>query len=80
MFRKHGTQPPYSCRVSSCAMCSYSDMRACFHYAKLINTKVRIRLDSKNLDAMLRIILEGPDEEIDDIVGDVTTTNQGPLD
>ena len=46
----------------------------------LINTKVRIRLDSKNLDAMLRITLEGPDEEIDDIVGDVTTTNQGPLD
>jgi hypothetical protein len=36
----------------------------------LIKTKVRNRLGSKNLDAMLRIALEGPDEEVDDIIGD----------
>jgi hypothetical protein len=37
---------------------------------KLIKTKVRIRLGGKNLDAMLRIALEGPNEEVDDIIGD----------
>jgi hypothetical protein len=36
----------------------------------LIKTKVRNRLDSKNLDAMLRIAFEGPNEEVDDIIGD----------
>jgi hypothetical protein len=37
---------------------------------KLIKTKVRNRLGIKNLDAMLRIALEGPNEEVDDIIGD----------
>jgi hypothetical protein len=32
--------------------------------------RVRNKLGSKNLDAMLRIALEGPDEEVDDIIGD----------
>jgi hypothetical protein len=36
---------------------------------KSIKTKVRNRLGSKNLDAMLRIALEGSDEEVDDIIG-----------
>ena len=35
-----------------------------------IKTKVRSRLGSKNLDAMLRIALEGPNEGVDDIIGD----------
>jgi hypothetical protein len=42
-----------------------------FSVQNLIETKVRNRLGSKNLDAMLRISLEGPDEEVDDIIGDV---------
>jgi hypothetical protein len=37
----------------------------------LIKTKVRNRLGSKNLDALLRIALEGPYEEVDDIIGDI---------
>ena len=37
---------------------------------KLIKTKVRNRLGSKNFDAMLQIALEGPHEEVDDIIGD----------
>jgi hypothetical protein len=41
-----------------------------FSVHNLIKTKVRNRLGSKNLDAMLRIALEGPDEEVDDIIGD----------
>jgi hypothetical protein len=41
-----------------------------FSVQNLIKTKVRNRLGSKNLDAMLRIALEGPDEEVDDIIGD----------
>jgi hypothetical protein len=41
-----------------------------FSVQKLIKTKVRIRLGSKNLDAMLRIALEEPNEEVDDIIGD----------
>jgi hypothetical protein len=41
-----------------------------FSVHNLIKTKVRNRLGSKNLDAMLWIALEGPDEEVDDIIGD----------
>jgi hypothetical protein len=41
-----------------------------FSVLKLIKTKVRNKLGSKNLDAMLRIALERPDEEVDDIIGD----------
>jgi hypothetical protein len=41
-----------------------------FSVQKLIKTKVRNKLGSKNLDAMLQIALEGPDEEVDDIIGD----------
>jgi hypothetical protein len=41
-----------------------------FSVHNLIKTKVTNRLGSKNLDAMLRIALEGPDEEVDDIIGD----------
>ena len=39
-----------------------------FNVQNLIKTKVRNRLGSRNLDAMLRIALEGPDEEVDDII------------
>ena len=42
-----------------------------FSVQNLIKTKVRNRLGSRNLDAMLRIALEGPDEEVDDIICDV---------
>ena len=42
-----------------------------FSVHNLIKTKVRNRLGSKNLDAMLRIALEGPYEEVEDIIGDV---------
>jgi hypothetical protein len=41
-----------------------------FSVQNLIKTKVRNKLGSKNLDAMLRIALEGPDEKVDDIIGD----------
>ena len=41
-----------------------------FSVQNLIKTKVRNRLGSRNLDAMLRIALEGPDEEVDDIICD----------
>jgi hypothetical protein len=41
-----------------------------FSVQNLIKTKVRNRLGSKNLDAMLRIALEGLDEKVDDIIGD----------
>jgi hypothetical protein len=36
----------------------------------LIKTKVRNRMGSKNLEAMLRIALEGPVEGVDDIIND----------
>jgi hypothetical protein len=42
-----------------------------FNVHNLIKTKVRNKLGNKNLDAMLRIALEGPDEEVDDIIGGV---------
>ena len=41
-----------------------------FSVQNLIKTKVRNRLGSKNLHAMLRIASEGPDEEVDDIICD----------
>jgi hypothetical protein len=41
-----------------------------FSVQNLIKTKVRNRLGSKNLGAMLRIALEGPYEEVDDIIGE----------
>lgn len=34
----------------------------------LINTQIRNRLASKKLEAMLGIAVEGPDNEIDDII------------
>ena len=36
----------------------------------MIKTKIRNRLGSKNLSALLRIALEGLDEGVDDIIGD----------
>ena len=42
-----------------------------FSVQNLIKTKVRNRLGTRNLDAMLRIALEGPDEGVDDIINDV---------
>ena len=42
-----------------------------FSVRALIKTKVRNKLDGKNLEAMPRIALEGPDEGIDDIISDV---------
>jgi hypothetical protein len=41
-----------------------------FSVQNLIKAKVRNRLGSKNHDAMLRIALERPDGEVDDIIGD----------
>ena len=41
-----------------------------FSVRNLMKTEVRNRLGSKNLDAMLRIALEGPNEGVDDIIGD----------
>ena len=41
---------------------------------KLINLlKVRTMLGSKNLEAMLLIALEGPEEGVDDIISDVVS-------
>jgi hypothetical protein len=48
-----------------------------FSVQKLIKTKVRNRLGNKNLDAMLRIALEGPDEEVDDIIDTLPTLEEG---
>ena len=42
-----------------------------FGVQNLIKTKVRNRLGSKNLEAMLQIALEGPDEGVDDIINGV---------
>jgi hypothetical protein len=42
-----------------------------FSVQNLIKTNVRNRLGNKNLEAMLRIALEGPDECLDDIISDV---------
>jgi hypothetical protein len=42
----------------------------------LIKTKVGNMLDDKNLEAMLRIALEGPDEGVDDIISDVVVPLQ----
>ena len=41
-----------------------------FSVRNLIKTKVRNRLGSRNLDAMLRIALEEPYEDVDDIICD----------
>jgi hypothetical protein len=41
-----------------------------FNVKNLIKTKVRNRLGSRNLHTMLRIALEGPDEEVDDMICD----------
>jgi hypothetical protein len=49
---------------------SIATCECAFSVHNLIKTKVRNRLGSKNLNAMLRIALEGPDEEVDDIIGD----------
>jgi hypothetical protein len=51
-------------------MCSTTTCEHAFSVQKLIKTKVRNRLGSKNLDAMLRIALEEPHEEVDDVIGD----------
>ena len=51
--------------------CVSTTTRECaFIVQTLIKTKVRNRLGSRNLDAMLRIALEGPDDEVDDIICD----------
>jgi dissimilatory sulfite reductase (desulfoviridin) alpha/beta subunit len=42
-----------------------------FSVQNLIKTNVRNRLGNKNLEAMLRIALEGPNECVDDIINDV---------
>jgi hypothetical protein len=42
-----------------------------FYVHNLIKTKVRNRSGNKNLEAMLRIALEGPDKGVDDIISDV---------
>ena len=39
-----------------------------FSIQNLIKTQVRNKLESKNLKAMLRIALEGPDENFDNII------------
>jgi hypothetical protein len=42
-----------------------------FSVQNLIKTKIINKLGSKKLDAMMCIALEGLDEEVDDIIGDV---------
>ena len=49
---------------------NFHSVKRAFVVRNLIKTKVRNRSDHKNLNAMLRIALEGPDEGIDDIIGD----------
>ena len=48
-----------------CNLCEHA-----FSVHNLIKTKVRNRLGSRNLKAMLRIALEGPDEGVYDIIND----------
>ena len=49
---------------------SFHSVERAFNVRNLIKTKVRIELGNKNLDAMLQIVLEGPNEGIDDVTGD----------
>ena len=52
--------------------CISTTMCECaFSVQNFIKIRVRNRLGSKNLEAMLRIALEGPNEGIDDIISDV---------
>ena len=50
---------------------SFHSVERAFNVRNLIKTKARNRLGSKNLNAMLQIALEGPDEGVHDIIGDV---------
>ena len=49
---------------------NFHSVECAFSVRNLMKTKVRNSLGSKNLNAMLRIALEGPDEGVDDIIGD----------
>jgi hypothetical protein len=47
---------------------STSTCKRTFSVQNLIKTRVRNKLGNKNLEAMLRISLEGPDENFDNII------------
>jgi hypothetical protein len=47
-----------------------------FRKQNLIKTKVGNMLGDKNLEALLRIALEGPNEGVDDIISDVVFSLQ----
>ena len=58
MFCKHGTP-------TSSTKCQHA-----FKVQNLIKSKVGNRLGNKNLEAILQIALEGPDEGADDTIND----------
>ena len=59
-----------ACGLGLVAYCyNFHSNECAFSVRDLIKTKVRNKLGSKNLDAMMRIALEGPDEGVDDIIG-----------
>jgi hypothetical protein len=70
-FASTVAQAPHSCRVSNVQCVSRGTCERAFSVQNLFKTKVRNMLGNKNLEAMLRIALEGPDEGLDDIISDV---------
>ena len=57
-------------KLASVQCVSTATCERAFSVQNLIKTRVRNRLGSKHLEAMLRIALEGPDDEIDDVLCD----------
>ena len=57
-------------RLASVQCVSTATCERAFSIQNLIKTRVRNRLGSKNLEAMLRIALEGPDDDAHDIICD----------
>ena len=49
---------------------STATCKRAFSIQNLIKTRVKNKLGSKNLEALLRVALEGPDEEYDGIIED----------
>ena len=72
MLCKHNTGPNLLilAKLAHVQCVSTTTCERVFCVQNLIKTKPRIRLGSKNLEAMLRIALEGPDEGVDDTIND----------
>ena len=66
----HALQTQYS-NLLIFAKLAHVQCERVFNVHTLIKTKVETKLAIKNLEEMLRIALEGPDEGVDDIISDV---------